>query len=286
MCVDMGFMSVGCSSTTESNLKNETTLNTLTSILTEKSTTANNSAILAQDITISARGANIGAEINIIQDMRGAIKFVSNINDKQVNDILTDVSNVLTNNIKNMSAVETELFSKAANATTKTEVSNIIKNTLKNDAVVRSVTAIMNRYDVSQHLKIDLDGANITKAINLNQNMLLEIEASAIMSVVQQALLKNTTLATIASNLETQSKEKNTGLPAVLDSLAAMFTGPLMWIAIILIVAIIGMGWLLSKGAGKAIGLGGPEGDALKGAAAANSLSILPHIRQTAPTAQ
>lgn len=248
MCIDFGIFSSGCDSSTSASVTSTATLSAISSVLSTNSTTVGQTFSASQVFTVDLTGAVIGpnAVVNISQSLNATVKFVASASTQVTSQIISSLQAVMQNNLDNMSKSQTELFGKALNGTTTSQVSTTVGQALESSQMINSISEVMQNFDIAQSLTIPMKGAVINGVLNFSQNSIIDLQASAIAGVVADVLASNAALASIASALKNSSSEKSAGLAGVLSAVGAIFTGPFKWIAIIVLICIVGGAMLLA----------------------------------------
>lgn len=242
--------SVGCGSSTTITVNTTTVLSAVSSVLMTQAVNVSTLISASQSLTFTAVGAKISGGVTIDQNMLATINVLTSVTNSLSSQVLTSMQQTLTNNLNNMSTTETQLLSKANSNATDANINSAFSSVLSSSQTLSSVTSVLNTYDFTQTLTINLNGATITGPESITQNMVINLAAQAVISTVVQALTSNTQSAAMANAVTQAASEQNTGAAALISSILSgiegLFTGPLAWVAIIVVICIIGLAILIA----------------------------------------
>jgi hypothetical protein len=138
---------------------------------------------------------------------------------------------------QNNTAVNGFLSTAFNNQESSQDIKNILKNTIENNITNENVTECNAVIDNANKGELVLKkGAKITcKEFNSPQEIQTQQVVECFSDALQAALLNNSNIADAVNKLEQSQTSENRGA----DDFAKAFTGPLMWVAIAFVVAVV-----------------------------------------------
>ena len=208
--------------------------------------------VFVQSIQSCSMNSNVEQIINI----KGDGNILSNIELNQVyTSLLTCVQDVnmiaqIQNNIEEKIKSFAESQSVAllgALGNSDSEINTRIHNSVRNAINVTTMTQLVNNVKAAQ--TINLDGSGNT-LLNINMKQVNNNIASSSQQVIANIDVLNTMKATLDQKSKATQEDP---IENLLNGLSKLMTGPIMWVAIIIIGGLIVMVIFLNTGAGSAV---------------------------------
>ena len=236
-CVDLLVASVGCGADTTSNVSSELTQRTVTSVLTQHSTSVSQSGMVAQNIRIKVAGDVRCDDLNVSQAINADLKFVAQVTD----ELRADMSNALKAQVKNNMATMTEesrqLLSNALSGSTTTNLHTAINQEIDSFSNSQQFASLINSMSLTQNQTIEFGSLSGHSCV-FDQHLILRYTASACAQLLSKQLMANALISDVATKLKTKRKSKAGGVAELVDSI----TGPIKMfiLAIVVILCVFG----------------------------------------------
>lgn len=129
------------------------------------------------------------------------------------------------------------------------EVQNVIENTITTENLNKTVAEQVN----IQNGELVIDGYDCREggSIDWNQNMTAKLAASAITTALTSAVADNELLSSLSASAGATSTSTGGGFAELVDSIGAAISGPFLYIAIVVVILIIGAVIFLLSPAGQ-----------------------------------
>ena len=133
--------------------------------------------------------------------------------------------------------------------TVNMEIENIVENTITTENLNKTVAEQVS----IQNGQLIIDGYDCREGgqIDWNQNITAKLAATAITNAVAKAVSENKVLASLSASASGSSKSSGGGFAQLVDSIGGAISGPFMYIAICVVILIIGATIFLLSPAGQ-----------------------------------
>ena len=199
----------------------------ITNIITNNSSTTSASGANIQGMKVNF-GQIIGCDVNLSQRITSKTMAASDFTAEEITDLQTAITNDMSASaasaLEKNSQMGSELgalVSGDTNLEIKTEVDmeiqNIVKNNITTTNVNNTVAEQVNIQDGVLNLQY-YDCSDTGAQLDFSQDIMAEVKATSIMSVLKQAIQDNKILNKMAAITESEAKKKKGGIAGVLDS--------------------------------------------------------------------
>ena len=249
MCFSVGWLSLsaGCSTTAAAALTMGIDTSAVTNIMIATSGTIALTQEASSAITaFIGSGTIIGGSVIVTNNDNTTILAIANASDSISSSMLNSISTQLQASIAQAVKSATQLGSQEMATDATANMNFTIHNTLSASAVVHQVTNLcesltasnITTVTIGKHVKI---GGNLI----ITNNTLITMTANAVINAAVQALAQNDDFTKVLAGIKQSSQSKSGGIAQLISSIGKIFSGPLKYVAIIVVIAIIGFALLI-----------------------------------------
>ena len=122
--------------------------------------------------------------------------------------------------------------------TVNMEIENVVENTITTENMNKTVAEQVS----IQNGQLVIDGYDCREGgqIDFSQNITAKLAAKAVTSAITKAVSENKVLAALAAEASADTSSSGGGFAELVDSIGAAFSGPFKYIAIVIVVLIVG----------------------------------------------
>jgi len=199
----------------------------ITNIITNNSSTTSASGANIQGMKVNF-GEIYGCDINLSQRITSKTMAASDFTAEEITDLQTAITNDMSASaasaLEKNSQMGSELgalVSGDTNLEIKTEVDMEIKNIVKNNITTNNLTSTVSEQVNIQDGELSVKRYDCTvgnATLNFSQDVVSEIKAESVMSVLKEAIAKSEMLNKMAATADSSASQKQGGVAEIADS--------------------------------------------------------------------
>lgn len=222
----------GSKSKQTTKIINDTLNQVVTNVLTSTSNVVTNNVSAGQSVGFIIKNSTVTCDPPtaslVSQRMTSDFKMVTQIGEETTSAI----KNVLNSAADTTSDTFQKVLSSAgslsyADSKNKTELSNIVKNIIETNVTTETLNQIINNFSYNQDANITIEDSTFTGPCEVSQDMVVQLQTSAILNKVASLIEDNTQVADIVTKAETTQDITQNGVPEVIDAMGSAVAGAL-----------------------------------------------------------
>ena len=206
----------------------------ITNIITNNSSTTSASGANIQGMKVNF-GQIIGCDINLSQKITSKTMAASDFTAEEITELQSTISNDLSASaasaLEKNSQMGSELgalVSGNSNMEIKTEVDMEIKNIVENNITTNNLTSTVSEQVNIQDGELSVKRYDCTvgnATLNFSQDVVSEIKAESVMSVLKDSIAKSEMLNKMAATADSSASQKQGGVAEIADSVFGGIAG-------------------------------------------------------------
>jgi hypothetical protein len=207
----------------------------ITNIITTNSSTTTATGANIQGLTINL-GKIIGCDMNFSQKITSKTLASSDFTAEEIVDLQNEITNDMQAAAESALENNTEMGSELGGVldggdtnmsvvnSVNMEIKNLVETNITTTNINDTVAEQVNIQDGILNLK-EYDCSDTGGKLDFSQDIMAEVKATSIMSVLKQAIQENKILNKMAAITESEAKKKKGGIAGVLDSVFGGIAG-------------------------------------------------------------